>query len=414
MAGMGGEIEFKAYEQRQGQLLPSFLDDALDPSDPVFFVDDVVEGLDLRLFEQRYAARGEHAYPPRMLLKLWLFGAIAGVYSGREIARRLHWDLRFRYLVGALRPDFRTINRFRVRHQADFAGVLRETVQIARAAGLAKLGRVAIDGTKIRANTSRHKAMSRGRMDEAEAQLDDEIRQILAQIAETNDDEDDEHGDEDGGGGLPEELRLRERRRERIREAREQLEAEKGEQLRDQHQKSFADLEANMMKTGEGALTYCYNAQAATSEDGIIVASAVSTGPNDAPLLVPMVEAVKQTTGERPSTVLADTGYLSEANLVALRRRRQRCLVAVGREAKKPSKWPKGRLTQRMHRMLRLPWARDLYGHRKTQGERPFAEIKQRMKFRRFSLRGKAKARGEWDLVCAALNLVTIARFQEA
>lgn len=411
---MGGEIEFKPYEQRQGQLLPSFVDDALDPSDPVFFVDDVVEGLDLGLFEQRYAARGEHAYPPRMLLKLWLFGAIAGVYSGREIARRVHWDLRFRFLVGDLRPDFRTINRFRVRHAPDFAAVLRETVRIARAAGLAKLGRVAIDGTKIRANTSRHKAMSRGRMDEAEAQLDDEIRQILAQIAETNDGEDDEHGDGDGGGGLPEELRVRERRRERIREARQQLEVEKGDALRDQHQKSFADLEANMMKTGEGSITYCYNAQAATSEDGIIVGNEISTCPSDAPLLMPMVEAVKQTTGERADTVLADAGYLSESNLVALRRRRQRCLVAVGREAKKPSKWPKGRLTQRMHRILRLPWARELYGHRKTQGERPFAEIKQRMKFQRFSLRGKAKARGEWDLVCAALNIRTIARLQEA
>jgi len=411
---MGCEVEFKEYEQQQGQLLPAFVSEALDPSDPVFFVDDVVEGLDLRGFEQRYAVRGEHAYPPRLLLKLWLFGAIAGVYSGREIARRLHWDLRFRYLAGELRPDFRTINRFRIRHQEDFALVLRETVGIARAAGLAKLGRVAIDGTKIRANTSRHKAMSRGRMDEVEARLEDEMRQILAQIAEINEDEDDEHGDGDGGGGLPEELRLRERRRDRIRQARQQLEDEKGEALRDQHQKSFADLEANMMKTGEGALTYCYNAQAATSEDGIIVASEISTGPNDAPQLIAMVEAVEHNTGEPPGTVLADTGYLSESNLVDLDRREQRCLVAVGREAKKPAKWPTGRLTQRMHRILRLPWARDLYRHRKTQGERPFAEIKQRMKFRRFSLRGKSKVRGEWDLVCAALNLLTIARSQAA
>jgi transposase len=414
MVGMGGEIEFKPYEQRQGQLLPSFLVDALDPSDPVFFVDDVVEGLDLGGFEQRYARMGEHAYPPRLLLKLWLFGAIAGVYSGREIARRLHWDLRFRYLAGELRPDFRTLNRFRVCHQADFGAVLRETVQIARAAGLGKLGRVAIDGTKIRANTSRHKAMSRGRMVEVEARLDDEIAQILVQIAETNEGEDDEHGDGDGGGGLPEELRLRERRRERIRQVRQQLEAEKGETLKDQHQKSFADPDANMMKTDEGAVSYCYNAQTATSADGIIVATAIATGPNDAPQLLPMVAAVKDNTGERPDLVLADTGYLSEANLASLRRLRQRCLVAVGREGKKPPRWPTGPLTQQMHRVLRLPWARDLYGHRKTQAERPFAEIKQRMRFRRFSLRGKVKARGEWDLVCAAFNLVTIWRAHEA
>ena len=163
---MGEENRFKSYEPGQGLLLPAFVGEALDASDPVFFVDDLIEGLDLRSFEGRYEALGEHAYPPRMLLKLWLFGAIAGVYSGREIARRLYWDLRFRFLAGELRPDFRTINRFRDRHHEDFAQLLRETVRIARRAGLAKLGRIAIDGTKIRANTSRHKAMSRGRMDE--------------------------------------------------------------------------------------------------------------------------------------------------------------------------------------------------------------------------------------------------------
>jgi transposase len=135
MAVMGGEIEFKAYTPSQGQLLPAYMADALDPSDPAFFVDEVVEGLDLRAFERRYSALGERAYPPRMLLKLWLFGAVSGVYSGREIARRLHYDLRFRYLAGELRPDFRTINRFGWCVE-DFREVLRQTVQIARQAGL--------------------------------------------------------------------------------------------------------------------------------------------------------------------------------------------------------------------------------------------------------------------------------------
>jgi transposase len=114
MAVMGSEIQFKGYEQHQGQLFPAHLSEALDPADPVFFLDDLVEGLDLSRLEQRYGVLGEHAYPPRMLLKLWLFGAIEGVYSGREIARRVHWDLRFRYLAGGLDPDFRTINWFRV------------------------------------------------------------------------------------------------------------------------------------------------------------------------------------------------------------------------------------------------------------------------------------------------------------
>ena len=249
---VGEEVTFKAYAPEQGELLPSHLAEALDPSDPVFFVSDVVESLELEAFEARYVVRGEHAYPPRLLLKLWLFGAMAGVYGGREIARRLHWDLRFRYLAGGLRPDFRTINRFRVRHQEDFRGVFRETVRLAQATGMVQLGRLAIDGSKVRANTSRHRAMSHGRMREAEARLEDEIGQILMQMEEVNQEEDEEHGEDDGSGGLPAELRDRKRRLERIRKARLQLEEEKGDGLQERHQKSFADPEANMMMTAEG------------------------------------------------------------------------------------------------------------------------------------------------------------------
>jgi transposase len=411
MAAMGDEVQFKEYEQHQGQLFPAHLSEALDAGDPVFFISDLVEGLDLEIFERRYAAMGEHAYPPRMLLKLWLFGAVAGVYSGREIAQRVRWDLRFRYLAGGLAPDFRTINRFRVRHREDFAEVFRQTVRTARASGLGKLGRVAIDGSKIRANTSRHKAMSHQRMKEAEERLEDEIAQILAQIDECNAAEDDEHGDDDdGSGGLPAELQDREQRVAKLRAVRKQLEAERGSELRPKSQKSFADPDANMMLTGEGSLQYCYNAQAATSEDGVIVAAEITTSPRDVGQLVPMVEAVKINTGRRPGMAVADNGYLSESNLEQLGKKRQRCLIAAGREGKKPTSWPTGRRTQRMHRILRLPWARRIYDYRKTQGERPFAEIKQTMRFRRFSLRGRANIRGEWNLVCAAVNALTMYR----
>jgi transposase len=410
MAVMGDEIQFKGYEQHQGQLFPAHLSEALEPSDPVFFISDLVEGLDLEIFERRYEVMGEHAYPPRMLLKLWLFGAVAGVYSGREIAQRVRWDLRFRYLAGGLSPDFRTINRFRMRHREDFAEVFRQTVRTARASGLGKLGRVAIDGTKIRANTSRHKAMSHQRMKEAEERLEDEIAQILAQMDECNEAEDDEHGDDDGSGGLPAELQDREQRVAKLRAVRKQLEAERGSELRPKSQKSFADPDANMMLTGEGSLQYCYNAQAATSEDGVIVAAEITTSPRDVGQLVPMVEAVKANTGRRPEIAVADNGYLSESNLEELGRRRQRCLIAAGREGKKAARWPTGLRTQRMHRILRLPWARRIYDYRKTQGERPFAEIKQTMRFRRFSLRGRANIRGEWNLVCAAANALTMYR----
>ena len=412
---MGDEIQFKAYEQQQGQLFPGHLRDALDPSDPVFFIDDAVESLEVSGFEEHYAGMGERAYPPRMLLKLWLFGATAGVYSGCELARRVHWDLRFRYLAGALRPDFRTINRFRMRHREGFAEIFRQTVQMARASGLAKLGMVAIDGTKVRANTSRHKAMSHSRMLDEEARLEDEIAQILAQMDEVEAAEDREHGeDDDGSGGLPEELQNRETRREKLRAVREQLEAEKGVKLQPKNQKSFADPDAQMMKTGDGSLQYAYNAQAAVSEDGIIVATGLTSAGNDQGQLVPMVEAVKAVTGKKPQLAVADAGYRSEAGLKTLRRRRQRCLVALGRERKRASKWPRGKYSRRMARMLRLPWAQALYALPKTVGERPFAEIKATMGFRRFSLRGRSKVRGEWDLVCAAFNLKRLRAATEA
>ena len=398
---------FKPYEQEQGQLLPSFVAEGLDPADPVFFINEVVEQLELAAFESRYSAIGEHAYPPRLLLKLWLFGVTQGVYSGREISRRLHWDLRFRYLIGsAEHPDFRTINRFRVRHAEDFAELLRQTVLVARGAGMVRLGVVTVDGTKIRANTSRHKAMSHAGMVEEEKRLSAEIRAITRHLDEVNAQEDRDCGDDDdGGGGMPKELQDRKTRREKIRQLRAQLEAEKGDKRTDRHQKSFADPEAQMMKTGDGSLQYSYNAQAAVSRDGLIVAAELTRDATDHAQLVPMTEAVAKTSGEKPALMVADNGYLSKDVLEQMQQRQQRCLVATGREGGQDSKWPTKPLSRAMARTLKLPWAEQVYRLRKTQAERPFAEIKAAMKFRRFSLRGVLKVTGEWGLVCAGFNL---------
>ena len=160
-----------------------------------------------------------------------------------------------------------------------------------------------------------------------------------------------------------------------------------------------------MMRVGnDGALTYAYNAQAATSEDGVIVAVGLTTMVPDTPQALPMVAAVTAMTGAAPGCALFDKGYLSEANLTMLRAQGQRCLIAVGREGK-GARWSQGAETQRMHRLLRFPWARQWYARRKTQGERPFAEIKQAMRFRRCQLRGRANVWGEWNLVAAACNL---------
>jgi transposase len=403
---MGGEERFKGYEQGQGLLLPAFVSDALEPSDPAFFINDVVESLDLTRFAQRYSVDGEHAYAPQLLLKLWLYAATQGVYSGREIGRRLRRDLGFRYLGGnGPQPDFRTINRFRARHREDFVWVLRATVDLARRAGMAQLGVVTVDGTKVRANTSRHKAMSYGRMRKEEVRLEAEVQAILKRMDDVNTREDDEHGGDDAGGGLPAELQSRTARLAKIRALRAQLEQERGTKIEDRHQKSFADPEAQMMQASDGALVYAYNAQAAVSADGLIVATGLTTAVRDTGQLLPMLDAVEANTTERPGTVLADNGYLTEANLEALVAREQRGLLGIGREFRRPKRWPTQRQTQRMHRLLRLPWAKALYARRKTQGERPFAEVKHAMGFRRFMLRGAVKVRGEWDLVSAAFNL---------
>ena len=168
-------------------------------------------------------------------------------------------------------------------------------------------------------------------MMEAEAGLEDQIAQILAQMDERNESEDDEHGDDDGSGGLPAELHDRQTRVAKLRAVREQLEAERGSERKPSSQKSFADPDANMMMTGEGSLQYCYNVQAATSEDGVIVAAETTTSPRDVGQLVPMVEAVKANTGRKPGVAVADNGYLSESNLKELRAKRQRCLWSAGR-----------------------------------------------------------------------------------
>jgi hypothetical protein len=241
-------------------------------------------------------------------------------------------------------------------------------------------------------------------MVEAEERLDDEIAQILAQMDELNEAEDAEHGDGDGGGGLPQELSDRERRREKIRAVRAQLEREKGEKLEARSQKSFADPDANLMKTGEGSFQYCYNAQAATGEDGIVVATGLTTSQSDQAELVPMVERVKESTGRLPR-------WLWPTRILARGTGAPRAPARAdrgGARGKRPSKW-QGR-SEPADAPTTVAVGAYQYAHRKTQGERPFAEIKQTMGFRRFVLRGVAKVRGEWNLVCAAANVLTLHR----
>jgi hypothetical protein len=257
--------------------------------------------------EQRYAVLGEHAYDPRVLLKLWLYAATQGVFRGRELARRLRRDVAVRVLVGdGPVPDCRTITRFRGCHRVDVAGVLRETGRLAQAAGLVRLGVVAIDGPQLRANTSRSKALRHRRMVEAEARMAADTATLLARRDEVNAAEDAEHGeDDDGSGGLPAELQDR-AAREADGGARAAGGGE-GTEARAAAPKESGGPDADMMRVGnDAALTYASNAQAATSADGVIVAVGLTTTVPDTPQAVPMIGAVKAVTGAAPGCALCD------------------------------------------------------------------------------------------------------------
>ena len=181
--------------------------------------------------------------------------------------------------------------------------------------------------------------------------------------------------------------------------------------LKPENQKSFADPDANMMMTGEGSLAVLLQRAGGDERGRILVAAEITTSPRDETTLEALLDAIEENAAARAEILLADRGYLTEPILQVLEGRRQKCLIAVGREGK-AAPWPKGTRTRKMHRTLRLPWARALYGHRKTQAERPFAIIKGPMRFRRFMLRTKRKAHGEWNLVASAFNLQALWRAQ--
>jgi len=420
---------FRAYVPEQDLLLPPSLREWLPADHLAYFVSELVDALDLSAITAPYEEeeRGFPPYHPVMLTKVLLYAYCVGVFSSRRIQRRLAEDIAFRVLAADNAPDFRTIADFRRRHLAALEGLFVQVLRLAREAGALSVGRVAIDGSKIRANASKHKAMSYGRMVEKERQLEHEVHQLLTQAEATDAQEDEEHGAHRRGDELPEELSRRETRLARIREAKRVLEERaqaeaptkastpepKAAAPKDKAQYNFTDPESRIMKGPDG-FVQAYNAQIAV--EGVcqlIVGQAVTQEVNDKRQLVPMIETVVAQAGELPGEVLADSGYCSEANLEALRDQGIDAYIAPDRlqhdAAPPPSRGPlpKGAtLVDRMRRKVRTKRGADVYRWRKAIVEPVFGQTKHGRGFRQFLLRGLDKVRGEWSLVCLTHNIL--------
>src|SRR5258708_7665167 len=322
---------YRPYYPDEDLLLPPSLRDWLPEKHLAYFVSDVVDQLDLSAMDAVYGneKRGQPPYDPQMLTKVLVYAYCVGVFSSRRIERRLLEDIAFRVLAAGNQPNFRTISDFRKIHLETLEGLFEQVLKIALEAGAMKVGRVAVDGTKVKANASKHKAMSYDRMKEKERDLRAEVKEMMAQDAAADAEEDERYGDK-RGDELPAALARRETRLKAIREAKRALEARAREKAvaeggdakqarpKDKDQYNFTDPESRIMKGADG-FVQAYNAQAAVEPElQLIVGQTVTSASNDKEQLMPMVEVIEQQSGHRPEEILGDRGYCSEKNLEAL------------------------------------------------------------------------------------------------
>jgi transposase len=442
---------FRPYFPEQDFLLPPSLREWLPEDHLAYFISDMIDQLDLSDIEGHYEReeRGYPPYHPRMMTKVLVYGYCVGVFSSRRLERRLIEDVAFRILAAGNEPDFRTISDFRRIHLKALEGLFVQVLQLALKLGAMRLGRVAIDGSKIKANASKHKAMSHERMLREQRRLREEVKRLLAEAEQTDKEEDKRYGRTRRGDELPAELARREERLRRIAEARKALEAraraEAEEKQKDtdknsdkdnksgtgsgrrrrssvqpkpEAQHNFTDPESRIMKGPDG-FVQSYNAQIAVEPVlQLIVGQALTQQTNDKKQLLPMIDAVQQQAGQRVREVLADTGYCSEANLHGAAKKNINLYVATEKtkhnQPAQPA--PCGRiptsatLVERMKRKLKTKAGRAIYARRKTIVEPVFGQIKQAQGFRQFLLRGVDKVRAEWALVCTTHNLLKLHR----
>jgi transposase len=441
---------YRPWNPEQQWLLPPSPRDWLPDDDLVYFVLDVVAELDISAITDKYEqgdGRGYPPYNPRMMATLLLYAYCRGVFSSRRILQACQERATFRVIVQHDVPDFRTISDFRKLHLAELKGLFVQVLRLCQKAGLVKLGHVSVDGTKVKANASRHKAMSYERMKEEEKRLRQEVRRLLEHAEQVDAEEDERYGRDRRGDELPAELARRETRLKRIREARKALEAEakaaaevERKRREDEDRKrnkrppggrppkpipiephpkaqyNFSDPETSIMRANNKGFDQCGNAQAVVDRDAqVIVAADVTNQPNDKKQFQPMLEQAKQNLGRRGKIkkASADAGYFSEENVKWAERRRLDAYIATGRlkHNERVPPCPRGRppkdltIKERMARKLRTKKGRETYAQRKRICEPVFGQIKRAMGFTQFLLNGIAKMQGEWGLVCMAHNL---------
>ncbi len=440
---------FRQVDRGTGFLLPPSVDEWLPERHLARFVVEVIDGLDLKAMSASYRGSGSASYHPSMLLGLLIYGYATGVFSSRKLERATYDSVAFRFIAANDHPDHDTIAAFRRRFLREIEGLFVQVLLLAREMGVLKIGTVALDGTKIHANASRHSALSHEHAGKIEAQLKAEVAQLLAK-AEAAD-----TADVPDGMSIPEELARREERLEKIAEAKAKIEARAAERFareRAEHEARLAaraarteatgkkpggfppsppapgprpndqinltDEDSRIMPMAGGGFEQSYNAQAMVAAGSMLVVAAdVTQEPNDKRQLEPMLArtaALPEALGE-PITVLADNGYFSEANVNACLAVGIEPLIATGRQPHHPT------LDQRfapetpapdnptpvqaMSHRLNTARGKALYGLRKQTPEPVFGIIKSVMGFRQFSLRGLDKVRGEWSLVTTAWNI---------
>jgi transposase len=437
---------FRPWKIDEPHLLPPSVHDYV-PADHLsrLIVALARESLDLSGLVGSYtSALGQPPFDPRMVTALLLHGYASGLYSSRRIAKACIERADFMMIVAGDPPDFRTMSDFRKRHLHALALLFVQVLKLAEKAGLVKLGHVALDGTKIKANASKHKAMSYDRMKKREAELQAEVDSWLAAAEAADAEEDKLYGDK-RGDEMPDWIADKQKRIEKIRAAKAELEAEakavaaeetrrreEAEQKRiaegrkkngrtpappqaepeGKAQRNFTDPDSRVLLTKDGYIQG-YNAQAAVDAGSqIIVAHSLSASMSDHGQLVPLVDAIEANLGRKPCQASADSGYLSEANLAALDQRKIEPYIATGR-AKHPTETKRklgGVLTKAMQEKLKQQGWGSPYRLRKQTVEPVFGQIKQARGFRQFLLRGLAKVRAEWALICTAHNLSKLAR----
>lgn len=427
----GASKRFKRWEPGQGWLLPPSISDFVPAEHPAHFIRELVRGeLDLAaIFASYESDKGKPPFHPTMMTAVLLFAYTQGIYSSRRIAKACAERVDFMAVTGMQMPDFRTINAFRKRHLAALGGLFVQVLQVCRRAGLVRLGHVAVDGSKFKANASKHKAMSYSRMQEEEARLKAEVDGWFCEAKAVDESEDAEFGNDKRGDELPAWVANKQQRLERIREAKAALEKEAEERSDDdqppsasssgrskpieQQQRNFTDPDSRIMRTKQ-TFEQCYNCQIAVDADSqVIVAQSLSNRQNDAPELPAMLQQIKTNTGRQACEISADTGYYSADNLKEIARRHVRGYIATGRQQHgKPAVSPQrnGPEAREMTRRLRQGGFRSRYRLRKQTVEPVFGQIKAARGFVGFLLRGLRAVANEWQLLCTAHNLCKLVK----